>query len=207
MEIFDISRTLREGMAVWPGDPEFRQRRVMRIRDGESANVSAFELGSHTGTHIDMPLHVEDAAFDAASMSVGNFIGPARVFSIASEEYIRAADLEGLDWLGVERALFKTRNSNMEESAFHTNFVYFEKDAASFLVEKKILMVGTDGASVDPFDSTDLPSHRMLLSHGIAILENINFGSVPPGDYDLVCLPLKLAGSDGSPVRAVLFRK
>jgi arylformamidase len=206
MDIYDISQTLREGMAIWPGDPQFLQRRVQRIQDGEPANVSTLEMGTHTGTHIDAPLHLDDAALDAANMPVRNFIGPTRVFSISAEKCIRAADLEGLDWQGVERALFKTRNSDIEVSSFDTSFVYFDKDAASFLAERRILLVGIDAPSADAFDSKELPSHRILLGNGIVLLESIRLAGVPPGDYSLACLPLKLAGSDGSPVRAVLLR-
>jgi arylformamidase len=102
--------------------------------------------------------------------------------------------------------LFKTRSSGMPEQRLDGNYVCFEEDAAGFLVDKGILLVGTDAPSVDAFSSTDLPSHRILLQHGIVILEGALLEHVPPGDYELVCLPLKLAGADGSPVRAILRR-
>src|SRR5512139_300812 len=98
MGIFDISRTLEKGMAVWPGDLEFAWRWTMRIRDGETCNVAEIHLGIHTGTHIDAPLHLDDSGVDVSGIPIQNCIGPARVFSIAAEECIRAADLEALDW-------------------------------------------------------------------------------------------------------------
>jgi arylformamidase len=204
MEIYDISQTLCQGIAVWPGDPEFRSRWVMRICEGASSNVSAVDLCVHTGTHVDAPLHLDDSGYDIADAPLDRFIGSARVLAIPAAISIRASDLSGLDWTNVARVLFKTRSSRLPEQRFDENYIYLEKDAAAFLVEKGILLVGTDAPSVDDFAGTDLSSHRILLQHGIVILENAQLQHVPPGDYELICLPLKLAGLDGSPVRAIL---
>jgi arylformamidase len=204
MEIYDISQTLCSGIAIWPGDPDFRYRKTMSIADGKSSNVSAIDMCVHTGTHVDAPLHLDDAGCDIACASLDRFIGPARVLAISAEKSIRAADLSGLDWTNVERVLFKTRSSSLPGQRFDENYVYLEEDAAGFLAEKGILLVGTDAPSVDDFAGTDLPSHRILLQHGIVILEGARLEHVPSGDYELACLPLKLAGSDGSPVRAIL---
>jgi arylformamidase len=204
MDIYDISQTLHSGIAAWPGDPEFHHRLVMRIAEGASSNVSAIDICVHTGTHVDAPLHLDSAGYDIACAPLGPFIGPARVLAIPAEKSIRASDLLRLDWTNVERVLFKTRSSSLPEQCFDENYVHIEKDAAGFLVEKGIQLVGTDAPSVDDFASKDLPSHRVLLQHGIVILESVRLGHVLPGDYELVCFPLKLAGSDGSPVRAIL---
>ncbi len=206
MEIYDISQTLCEGIAVWPGDPEFRQRWIMRIKDGESSNVSAVDMGVHTGTHVDAPLHMDDSGGNIAGMPVRHFLGPARVFSISTRESIGAADLADLEWKGVERVLFKTRPAGSPNHPFDKNYVCLEESAAEFLVKQGILLVGIDAPSVDAVESKDLSSHRILLRHGIAILEGAQLDSVPAGDYELVCLPLKLAGLDGSPVRAILIK-
>jgi arylformamidase len=206
MEIYDISQTLCSGIPVWPGDAEFGIRRTMCIREGGSTNVSAVGMGVHTGTHVDAPLHLDDAGSDIARVPLESFIGPARVLEIASERSIRALDLSDLDWTGVRRVLFKTRNSRSTDRQFQESYVYIENDAACFLAEQGMLLVGTDASSVDAFASTDLPSHHTLLRCGIIILEGARLGHVPPGDYELVCLPLKLSGSDGSPVRAILRR-
>ncbi len=204
MEIFDISRTLEEGMAVWPGDPEFSCRWAMRIRDGQTCNVAEIHMGIHTGTHIDAPLHRNDSGADVSGIPIRNCIGPARVFSMAAEECIRAADLEALDWRGVERVLFKTRSRRLQRPQFSRSYVYFAEDAAEFLARHGMYLVGTDAPSVDAFDSELLPSHTILLGRRTVILEDAQLEKVPPGDYELVCLPLKLAGLDGSPVRALL---
>jgi arylformamidase len=203
MEIYDISRTLCRGIAVWPGDPEFRSRWVMRIREGASSNVSAVDLCVHTGTHVDAPLHLDDSGYNIADAPLDRFVGSARVLAIPAAKSIRASDLSGLDWTNVERVLFKTCSS-LPEQRFDENYVYIEKDAARFLVEKGILLVGTDAPSIDEFASRDLLSHRILLQHGIVILESARLHHVPAGDYELICLPLKLEGLEGSPVRAIL---
>ncbi len=204
MKIYDISQTLHEGMSVWPGDPPFRQHQLLQIREGTASNVSALEMSVHTGTHIDVPLHLNVSGLDTAGMPLHPFIGSARVFSISVHQCIRTTDLSILDWRGVERALFKTRSSGSAEFSFQEEFVYFQEDAAEFLARQGVLLVGTDAPSVDAAGSKKLSVHRMLLEHEIVILENARLEGVPPGDYELICLPLKLSGSDGSPVRAIL---
>lgn len=204
MKIYDISQTLREGMSVWPGDPPFRQHRIQQIQKNAASNVTALEMGVHTGTHIDVPLHLNPSGLDAACVPVGPFLGSARVFSVSVNQCIRAEDLSTMDWKDVERALFKTRSGNSPGSSFEKGFIYVHEDAAEFLVNQGILLVGTDAPSVDAFESTELPAHRALLGNGIAILESACLEGVPEGDYELICLPLKLSGSDGSPVRAIL---
>lgn len=206
MTFYDISQTLGEGMAVWPGDQEYRFGWTMRIADCGSSNVSALNVGAHTGTHIDAPLHLFDSGADVASLPINSCVGRARVFSLASKKRITVADLLPLDWHGVERVLFKTWPGNAPESRFEPDFVSIDESAAEFLVKHRIVLVGTDAPSVDPFESKDLPSHKILLGSGIVILEGARLGEVPQGDYQLICLPLKLSGLDGSPVRAILIR-
>ncbi len=204
MDIYDISQTLRRGIEVWPGDPEFRQRWAAQIRKGAPANVSAIDMCVHTGTHIDAPYHLNEEGNDAAKISLHHCTGAARVFSVHAEKCLRATDLAALDWENVERVIFKTRGGRDSGDSFDRGYVYLDPSASEYLVQRGILLVGTDAPSVDAFDSEDLPSHRILLRHGIVILEGAQLESVPPGDYELICLPLKLAGLDGSPVRAIL---
>jgi arylformamidase len=205
MEIYDISQVLCEGMAVWPGDPEYRIRRSMAIRDGGSVNVSAIRMSGHTGTHIDAPLHLSDSGNDIAGVPIDRCIGPVRIFSVSVRECIGAADISALNWKGVQRALFKTCPSAPPDG-FDKKFIYFKEDAAEFLIQKEVALVGIDSPSVDEFGSVSMPFHRALLDHGAVILEGIRLENVSPGDYELICLPLKMAGLDGSPVRAILRR-
>jgi arylformamidase len=204
MTIFDISQTIQEGITVWPGDQKFRRRWNMRLESGQSCNLSAVTMSLHTGTHIDAPYHFDDSGPDVGSLELGRYFGPARVVTMNVERCISSPDLAALSWEGVERVLFKTRPSGWSEARFDSNFVYLAEDAAGFLGERGVLLVGTDSPSVDAFDSKNMKTHKTLLGHGTAILEGIRLSHVPDGDYELICLPLKMAGADGSPVRAIL---
>jgi arylformamidase len=204
VEIYDISQTLKDGIAVWPGDPKFGISRTSWIQNGNGANVSAVHMGTHTGTHVDAPMHLDDAGSGIECIPLHYLIGPARVFEFHSGACIRALDLEILDWEGVTRVLFKTSIEETPEGIFNKDYVSVCEDAAEYLVEKRIVLFGIDAPSVDAGSSERLPIHHIFLKHNIVILEGLRFGSVLPGDYELICLPLKLAGCDGAPVRAIL---
>jgi arylformamidase len=206
VEIYDISQTLREGMVVWPGDRPFRSEWTMRISDGASCNVSAVTMSTHTGTHIDAPFHCDESGAGVAAIPAAHFVGPVRVVEIAAGRSIGAADLQRLGIHEVQRLLFKTRSGGLIGHEYDPGFVYLAEDGAEYLARLGLLLVGTDAPSVDAFDSKTLPSHGILSRHHVAILEGAVLDAVPPGDYELICLPLKLAGLDGSPVRAILRR-
>jgi arylformamidase len=206
VEFFDISQTLIEGIVIWPGDPEFMLQPASRIADGEPANVSALRIGTHTGTHLDAPSHVDESGKDVTGFQLKSLIGPVRVIRFFGETCIRAADLAPQNWEGVARVLFYTRRGDGSKGSFDPGFIYLHEDVAEFLAGKGILLVGTDAPSVDSYGSLDLPVHKILLRSGTVILENALLDGILPGDYNLVCLPLKLAGADGSPARAILWR-
>jgi len=207
MEIYDISQELREGMTVWPGDQRFRSRRVSGMRAGDPCNVSAITMSVHAGTHLDAPYHYDDSGTDAASLSLQLGLGRARVICLTAAECIRASDLSGLEWQGIERVLFKTEFGLPTSSGFNRNYVFLSEDAAQFLIHKGVVLVGTDAPSVDAYNCESMPAHRILLARGVAILEWACLADVPAGDYELICLPLKLVGLDGSPVRAILIKR
>jgi arylformamidase len=207
MILYDISQALHERIAVWPGDRKLSLRWAMRIADGDSCNVSSVTMSVHTGTHLDAPYHFDDRGQGIADLSLSPCIGPARVFLVPPEQHsITAEFLLGLDWSGVERALFRTRAADPAEAQFDRDFAALTEDGAEFLAARELLLVGTDAPSVDAFGSKTLSCHKILCRRGIAILEGVRLALVPPGDYELICLPLKLAGLDGSPVRAILRR-
>ncbi|MGD0307835.1 MAG: cyclase family protein [Acidobacteriota bacterium] len=207
MPIYDISQTIDDRIVVWPGDQKFRHRWSMRIEKGDSCNVSAVTMSVHTGTHLDAPYHFDDAAHDVGSVPLQPCMGPARVVAVPAEERrISEPYLARLDWKGVERILFRTRSGESGGDRFERDFVCLAEDGAEFLAAKGLRLVGTDAPSVDAFTSKSLPCHKILNEQGIAILEGVRLAHTPPGDYELICLPLKLSGLDGSPVRAVLRR-
>lgn len=205
MSLYDISQSLSDRIAVWPGDQKFRHRWSMRIQDGDSCNVSAVTMSVHTGTHLDAPFHFDDRGTDAGGLAIEACLGPARVVSIPAElDSISSSLLETLDWSGVERVLFRTASSGLAEHSFRRDFVFLAEDGAEFLAARRLRLVGTDAPSVDAFDSKTLRSHKILHAGGVAILEGARLAHVPPGEYELICLPLKFVGLDGSPVRAIL---
>jgi arylformamidase len=206
VEIFDISQTLQESIAVWPGDPEFRISWVSRIQDGEAANVSALQMGTHVGTHLDAPLHLDDAGCGVETIRLHQLIGPARVLEFGAKDCIQLSDLARFDLQGVSRVLMKTFAGETPESVFAKDYAFLSEDAAEYLAGSGVVLLGVDAPSVDAWNSESLSVHRILLKQKIAILEGLRLGSVPAGDYELICLPLKLDGRDGAPVRAILRR-
>ncbi len=207
MTIYDISQTLDKGIAVWPGDQKFRHHWSMQISKGNSCNVSSITMSAHTGTHLDAPYHFDEAGRDIGGIPLLPFLGPARVFEVPPELRVISAEfLDRLDWTGVERALFRTRSSDLQKGRFDRDFTCLTEDGAEYLARHRPLLVGTDAPSIDAFASKSMSCHKILCGQGIAILEGARLAHVPPGDYELICLPLKFAGLDGSPVRAVLRR-
>jgi arylformamidase len=206
MRIYDITRTLRPGMATWPGEPGPELTLIKEMVAGHPADVSHLALGVHTGTHVDAPRHFIPGGAGVESLPLTTLIGPARVVSIADDRAIRVDELEraGLD--GIERVLFRTRNSDeWSDAVFKEDFVYLEPDAAQWLASRGTRLVGVDYLSVESFAAAEPLTHRTLLAAGVVIVEGLDLREVPPGDYDLTCLPLKLAGADGAPARAVLI--
>jgi arylformamidase len=202
--IFDISQTLSERIAVWPGDQKLRYRWTMQIKKGDPCNVSAIQLSSHTGTHVDAPYHFDEAGPDVGCLPLRAYLGKCRVAAVSPKDTIRVPDLQQHEWAGVERVLFKTCGIEKSENTFDRNYVSLSEEAALFLGHLGLLLIGTDAPSVDPFPSRDMLCHKILLSKGVAIVEGLRLAEVPEGDYELICLPLKLSGLDGSPVRAIL---
>lgn len=202
--VYDITLTVRPGMAVWPQDTAFALQPTLRIDQGGSCNVSRLTLSPHTGTHADAFLHVTDTGSDMASMALEAYLGPARVLDTPGDGPIDAVRLNTLFWEGAERLLFRTRPQGQPADPYAPPFAHFLPDAVAEMARAGVRLVGLDTPSMDEFHSKTLASHQALVRHGIAILENLDLAAVPPGDYELIALPLKLAGADGSPVRAIL---
>lgn len=206
-KIHDVSMPLRKGMPCFPGDPAFQKRFFARMSRGDVADTSFLTMSAHTGTHIDAPSHM--LAGDRRTLDripLAAFFGPARLFHFPRAKRIDAAMLARLDWRGIERALFRTSNSARwaEGAHFFKKFVTFTADAARFLAARRLMLVGIDSLSIDPYESEDHPAHRTFLTRGIAVVEGMYFAGVPAGDYLLSCAPLRITGGDGAPARAVL---
>jgi arylformamidase len=205
MRYYDVTRPIRPGMTVYLGDPSVVIHRVASIADGASANISELRLGSHTGTHVDPPLHFRDGAPAVDELPLDVLIGPARLYELCPAGCIDVVDLDGLDLAACPRVLFKTcdldSRSGDDPSSGGAGLAV---EAARILVTAGVRLVGLDSLSADPPSAVDFPAHRILLAAGVVILEGLDLGMVPPGVYELMCLPLKIRAGDGAPARVVL---
>ena len=206
MPIYDISVPLSAELPVYPGDPVIEIRDSLMLAKGDPANVSSLNFGAHTGTHVDAPAHFIESAKKVESLALDVLIGEAEVVEVPGDK--RVIDAEFVKTRST-RVLFKTRNSTFwggDFADFRTDFTYLDLAAAKKLVEQGVKLVGIDYLSVEKFGSPEHEVHRALLSHEVIILEGLNLTDVPPGKYELICLPLRLRSNlgDGAPARAVL---
>ncbi len=207
MKWIDISVSLRNGMPVWPGDRPFEISRDCDISLGDAANLSSLSTTAHVGTHMDAPLHFVAGGASIDRIPIDVLIGPARVIEIADPQLVRARDLEAHALRPGERILFKTRNSSRDWASeeFTGDFVSIAPDAARHIAARGVSLVGIDYLSVGAYGGKEgAETHRALLGAGVWILEGLDLREVEPGGYELICLPLKIAGADGAPARAVL---
>lgn len=209
MKIHDITLTIQPGMAVWPGDPKVDLSRVEKIEDGANANVSFMGISVHTGTHVDAPFHFLNDGAKVDVMPLDVLIGPVQVVELDESVTVIDADIVNSIKLAptVTRVLFKTRNSgfwSLDPGIFRSDFVGISADGAEVLVDHGIKLVGIDYLSIAPFKKSR-PTHEVLLKAGMVVIEGVDLSKVYPGNYTLVCLPLKLKDTDGSPARVILL--
>ena len=207
--IIDISVPLVDGGLIYPGNPAIEITPQQSIADGASANVSTIVFGSHSGTHVDAAKHFFDDGQTVDMLPLDRLIGPATVLEFADDVMqIGAQQLDGQPLDGAQRVLLKTRNSALlEQRDFARNYTFLAPDGAELLADKGIELVGIDYLSIEQFRSGHHRTHRTLLERQIVIVEGLQLGGVAPGVYDFICLPLRLAGMDGAPARAVLIER
>ena len=204
----DVSPILAPDLPIWPGSPGVLTTSRMSIPAGDDANVSQLEMDVHTGTHVDAPHHFVDGAARVEDLGLHPFVGPAVVADAGDDVEISAAVLEALDLPGdVERLLLRTANSakpDLYRTPFEADYAAITFDGAEWLVaHMDIRLIGIDYLSLQRHAlTTDI--HRVILGAGIAILEGLDLRATTPGEYELVCLPLRLAGVEAAPARAIL---
>jgi arylformamidase len=205
MRVIDISLPIHPGMIVYEGDPGISITPHRRIARGDAANVSVLNLGSHTGTHVDAPAHFLEGAPTLDRVPLAPFLGPALVAEVGVERWIGRRDLAPLPLTAQARLLLKTRNSGLwSRGRFARDYVALDLEAAEYLVERGVALVGIDYLSIEGFDSPGHPIHKTLLEAGVVILEGLDLSAVGAGEFELLCLPLPVQGLDGAPCRAVL---
>ncbi len=204
-KIYDITVPLSSEVPTYPGDPPFEVTFTHKIADGQPFNVSRITLGAHSGTHVDAPYHFLADGATVEQLPLEMLLGKCRVVELMTREKVQRSDLEALDLRDDLRVLLKTRMSGqLRQPVFQEDFVYLTEDAATYLAQVGIKLVGIDYLSIDKFGSTDYPAHRALLETGVVIIEGLDLSEVEPGEYDMICLPLRIVGLDGSPARVIL---
>lgn len=209
MSLLDISLTLSPDLPTWPGDPEIKLERISAVAEGDDANVTQLSMTVHAGTHVDAPVHFLDSAGTIEDLALDLMIGPAVVIELDTRNTITRRDLEQAAIpASAQRILLKTQNSHFweqEELTFQKDYVALEADAARYLVEIGVEVVGVDYLSVAPF-SDPVPTHQILLEAGVLIIEGLDLSRAKPGNYTLFCLPLKISAADGAPARVLLMK-
>ena len=208
MRTYDISLSISPDLVVWPDDSAIELIRKSKIEDGADTNTTHLKMSAHSGTHIDAPYHFLDTGETIENISLDLMIGRAYVLYVPGVKVITKDILEkSLIPPRTKRILFKTDNSEIWASGiaskFHEDYVSLDVEAAKYMIQRGVKLVGIDYLSISPF--TDMvPTHHTLLEAGVVILEGLDLSEVTQGRYTLYCLPLKIAGSDGAPARAIL---
>ena len=205
MKIYDVTVPISPKLPVYPGDPGIDLDQVFSLVKGDPANVTRINMGSHTGTHVDAPYHFIETGQKLDELKLEIFMGRTHVLEITAP-VITESVLSEFDFTDKTRVLFKTRNSYLWDRGpeFIKEYVYIEPRAAEVLVKEGIKLVGIDYLSVEKFGSTTFETHLELLKNGVAIIEGLNLRDVEPGDYEMICLSLRLADGDGAPARVIL---
>jgi arylformamidase len=206
-EFIDISVLVRQGMPIWPGESGVILDRVKSLDAGDSSNSSRLSMSIHSGTHVDAPFHFLPSGKKIDEMDLDIFIGPVRIIHMLFQDRITSADLISLNLPpDTRRLLFRTKNSDFwkqSPNTFQPDFVGLTEDAAEWVADSAIELVGIDYLSIQPYNDAS-QTHCILLQAGVAILEGLDLTHVEEKEYDLICLPLRLLGAEGAPARAVL---
>jgi arylformamidase len=213
VKIHDVSLVLRPGMVSWPGEPSPKIEPLRRIAQGDTANVSVVTISDHAGTHVDPPLHFLEGGNTADNLPLDALVGPCVVVAFdgpghVSDEWLDRAKVPAK----IERILFKTRNSARwgdPRASFTRDFTTINASAARWCVAHGIKLVGIDYLSIEPQgpEKEGYPVHKTLLGANVVIIEGLDLHGVAPGQYELLCAPLKIQGGDGAPARVFLIER
>ena len=202
MKIWDISQTLRSGLPVWPGDTAFAFERTWLMENGSPVNVGRMTMSTHSGTHGDAPLHYSATAPDIASVALDPYLGECLVADArGAKGAVEIGDLPPLE--GATRVLLRTFET-FPHDQWDSGFTAIAPETIRSLAAQGVRLIGTDAPSVDPQDSKTMDAHKAVLAADMRILEGLVLDDVPPGRYELIALPLKIAGGDAGLCRAIL---
>ncbi len=203
--LYDATLPIQEGMLTFPGDPPFQMKALYRRNRGDPFDLSALSMSTHLGTHIDPPAHFIDGGKTVDELPLDSFVGPGVVLDLRGKPVLDRKTLSQAPMGRAKRVLFKTDNGpRLLKKDFHEDYVHLARDGAEYLVNRGVLLIGIDYLSIERFMNPGAPIHRKLLNAGVVILEGVHLLSVPPGPYEVFCLPLPITGADGAPCRVVL---
>jgi len=202
----DISLTIETGRIVWPGDPGVEVSQLLQIDKGDICNTSLLTCPVHVGTHVDAPLHFIEGGEGIETLPLNSLAGKAKVIEIMNETEIPLEEIENSEIDEGDIILFKTINSSiyLKEKSFNENYVYLSTAAAEYLAMRKIATVGIDYYSIAGVNNNLVECHQVLLGAKVTIIEGLDLSMISPGEYEFICLPIKIKGSDGSPARAII---
>jgi arylformamidase len=209
MKIIDISIPLNNDTVVYPNNAPVKIEQHAKLPEA-SSNLSNLHLGSHSGTHIDAPLHVFEGGMSLDKIKLSTFVGNCKVYDFSNlqpGECVRVRDFLKVNTMKIEkgdRILVKTSNSGRGFDEFYEDFVYLDGDCSDWLAEQEVALFGIDYLSVKKKGGEDNRPHTSLLENDIPIIEGLNLIEVKEGEYELYCLPLKFIGIEGGPARAIL---
>ena len=205
MQLYDATLAIHEKMAVFPGDPPFKKEPVFQIQTGDDFNLTRITMGTHLGTHVDPPAHFIENGATVDQLSLETLVGPGVVADLRGCSQIDRRALEKASIADYKRVLMKTDNGPLLlESSFHKDYVQLTEDGARYLVERKVCLVGIDYLSIELHENPGSPVHHLLLEAGVLVAEGVHLLEIPPGEYEIFCLPLKIKSADGAPARILL---
>ena len=205
MRVYDATLRMEEGMVTFPGDPAFQIVPISRLQEGGAFELSRLSLGTHLGTHVDPPKHYLEGGAGVEELPLDALVGPGVVLDMRGRAYIDREALEQVSPGRHRRVLLKTDNGPLLlRRAFRENYVHLTESGAAFLIERGVVLVGIDYLSIERYGNPGAAVHRALLKAGIVIVEGAHLAEVPPGPYEIFCLPLLIQGGDGAPARLLL---
>lgn len=208
MRIIDVSLDISNETVSFPGDPKVEVKRVFDLKKGDIATVSKLSLSSHTATHIDAPAHFIKDGLTVDKLPLEHLMGKVKIFEVPQDDRITRSFLEKKHIEKEKAIFFKTKNSqHLNSSKFYEKYTSLSLDAAEYLIEKGIKVVGIDYLSIEEYGSEEYPVHKILLSHGVIVIEGLNLLDVREGDYEFIALPLRIKDCDGAPARVILVEK
>jgi arylformamidase len=205
VKLYDATLPIEEGMVTFPGDPPFQIKPFFQRHKGDPFDLALMSLGTHLGTHVDPPAHYIDGGSTVDEIPLEYLVGPGVVLDMRGRAQIDRQALEQAPLDDHVRVLFKTDNGpRLFEPSFHPDFVHLTEDGARYLVKKNVRLVGNDYLSIERYQNPGAPVHHILLKAGALVVEGVNLIEVPPGSYEIFCLPIKIKGADGAPARIIL---